>query len=210
MSEQPEAPLVTPDLTALLDLKLRAAFAMFNCHQLGTVQSFNAGKQTAEVSLNLQLTVSSIVRSYPLLVDVPVFVLGGGDRVVTVPIHSGDTCLVLFNDRDIDNWFSTGAIATPSSGRLHNLADGLALVGFRSSANPVTECSLQDVEVRNGQSRIAVGDLLLLKNSVTDLLTVLQAAAAAMTTLNSLKTGGDASSAITAFQTQLSQLLKSS
>lgn len=205
----PQAPVVEPDLLMLLDLKIRDMLTSLNCHQVGSIQSFNSSKQTATVSLNVKLSLAGSIKDYPLLVDVPVFVLGGGDRVVTLPIRKGDTCLVLFNDRDVDDWFSTGSPAVPSSGRLHDLSDGLALVGFRSAANPVINYSTQDVEVRNGQSKIAVGDLLLLKNSVTDLLTVMNTVVTALTALNG-KTGPDASTAITLAQTQIQSLLKSS
>jgi hypothetical protein len=72
----------------------------------------------------------------------------------------------------------------------------------------VATYSTQDVEVRNGQSKIAVGDLLLLKNSVTDLLAVMNAIVTALTALNT-KTGPDVSAAITLAQTQITSLLKS-
>lgn len=206
----PQAPVITPDLSAFLDLKIRDMLSSLNCHQVGTVQSFNALKQTATVSLNMKLSVAGEIKSYPLLVDVPVFVLGGGNRVVTIPIRNGDTCLVLFNDRDVDNWFSTGIPSVPSSGRLHDLSDGLALVGFRSLANPVVNYSTTDVEVINGQSKISVGNLLLFKNATTDLLTVLNSVITALTLLDSVKVGASAAAAITLAQTQIQSLLKSS
>ena len=209
-STVPQAPVPVPDLPTLLDLKIRDILASTNCHQLGTIESFNPVTVTAKVSLNMKASVAGSVEEYPLLVDVPVFVLGGGDRVVTLPINPGDTCLVLFNDRDIDLWFSTGSAAVPNSPRIHDLSDGLALIGFRSSANPVSNYSSEDVEIRNAESKIAVGELLLLKNSVTDLLSVLQLGALAMASLNGVKVGGDASAQIATFNSELSVLLKSS
>jgi hypothetical protein len=191
-------------------MKVQEAFSLLNCHQLGTIEAFNPTTQTATVSLNIKLKFGDQLVTYPVLKEVPVFVLGGGQRVVTVPIIKGDTCLVLFNDRDIDTWTKTGATSTPASDRQHDIADGLALVGFRSKANPVTTYSATDVEIRNEQSKIAIGSKLLLKNSSTDLLTVLQAAATALTTLNSVKMGGTATADIANFQTKLAQLLKSS
>ena len=209
-STVPQATVPVPDLPTLLDLKIRDILASTNCHQLGTIEIFNPVTVTATVSLNMKASVAGSVEEYPLLVDVPVFVLGGGDRVVTLPINPGDTCLVLFNDRDIDLWFSTGSAAVPNSPRIHDLSDGLALIGFRSSANPVSNYSSEDVEIRNAESKIAVGELLLLKNSVTDLLSVLQLGALAMASLNGVKVGGDASAQIATFNSELSVLLKSS
>ena len=206
---EPQAPVTPPDLLTLLDMKVRDALSSTRCHMVGTILSFNAVRQTATVSMALKSLVAGEIKTYPLLVDVPVFVLGGGDRCFTFPVRSGDTCLVCFNDRDFDSWFATGGVTVPNSPRLHDLSDGLALVGFRSLANPVVDYSSTDVEIRNNLSKIAVGEQLLLKNSITDLLTVLQLGVAALTSLNGVKAGGDASAAIAAFQVQLNLLLKS-
>lgn len=209
MSLDPQIPVTPPDLATLMDLKIRDALSSTRCHQLGTIQTFDPAKQSASVSLNVRSLVAGEIKSYPVLVDVPVFVLGGGDRCFTFPVRPGDTCLVCFNDRDIDNWFSTGSVSVPNTPRIHDLSDGLALVGFRSLANPVASYSTTDMEMRNGVNKIAVGDKILMKNGSTDLLSVLQAAASAMNALNG-KNGVDCSSTITNFQTLLAQLLKSS
>jgi hypothetical protein len=204
----PQAPVAAPDLTTLFDMRLRDALQNTNCHLLGTIESFDAAKQTATVSINQKLNFAGVLKDYPPLVEVPVFILGGGNRVFTFPVRQGDTCLVLFNDRDIDNWFTTGNITTPNSTRLHDLSDGLALVGFRSLANPVDNYSTTDVEVRNGESKIAVGELLLLANAATDLKTLMLAVITALTTLDSVKTGGSAAAAIALANTQVQTLLK--
>ena len=201
--------VVIPDLPLAFDQKARDIMGSLNCHQLGIVQSFNPAKQTVVVQLCYKLVLNGKTQPAPVLVDVPIFVLGGGDRVVKVPIHPGDSCLVLFNDRDMDNWFTTGTAAVPASDRLHDLSDGLALVGFRSMANPVPAYSVLDTEVRNGPSRISVGEQLLLKNAATDLKMLLQMVVAALSQLNSVKSGGDATAAITIVTEQINLLLKS-
>lgn len=203
-------PYVIPDLAAALDQSAKDALARLNCHQVGTIQSFDATTNTATVSLEYSLSVNGVVQNSPVLVDVPVFILGGGNRVFTFPIRRGDSCLVLFNDRDMDNWHHTGSGGVPSSNRMHDLSDGLALVGFRSQANPVIGYSTTDVEMRNGVSRVAVGEKLLLQNASTDLKAVLQSIVTALTALNSVKTGGDASATISVVTQQINLLLKSS
>lgn len=200
----------TPDLAQILESKTLEIFSRLHCHHLGQIESFDAATQTATISLAEQLNFAGETKTFPLLEKVPVFVLGGGDRVITLPIKKGDTCLVLFNDRDIDVWTQTGATAAPSSDRQHDIADGLALVGFRSKANSVASYSTSDVEIRNGQAKISVGPKILIANPTTDMLTVLQLAVTALTKLNAVKSGGDATAEIVAFQTQLSSLLKSS
>ena len=145
-------PIVDPALRDVLQQHAQEIYATLNCHQLGTIVSFDAAKQTASISMNVRRLVynqqvqadplsnqptptTPNVINYPVLVDCPVFVLTGGGSFLTMPIKKGDTCLVLFNDRDIDSWFASGAVVPPNSWRMHSLSDGMAIVGFRSLAN---------------------------------------------------------------------------
>lgn len=131
-----------------------------NCHAIGQIQSFNAVNQTATVTISYKRAFFKLneqtnefepsAQDYPVLLDVPVVVLGGGGYSLTFPITVGDECLVLFNDRDIDNWF-TGAVSggLPATPRLHSLADGIALVGIRSQAKVIQDYDTDSVALRN-------------------------------------------------------------
>lgn len=158
-----------PSLKDLLDLYRKDILLNLNCHHIGTVQTFNPLNQTATATINYKKTffnfdsatqtyVPQLV-DYPILIDVPVIALGGGDGALTFPISGGDECLVLFNDRDLDNWFagggSGGAVATP---RLHSFSDGLILVGIRSLANviPNYNGSATELRTRDGLTKIIV------------------------------------------------------
>lgn len=214
-----------PDLRALLTGLKTEIFAGFNCHQLGRIVSFKAAAQTAEVELIIQRVVFNLeqeigaglqltprVVDYPILVDVPVFVLSGGGAVITVPVAAGDECLVLFNDRDIDNWFATGAPAQPNTARMHNLSDGLALVGFRSKRNPVASYSMTDLELRFAGGKISIADKIRVANAATDLKTVLDNLITALTSW--VDTHGDTPNpatiaALNAVKAQADSLLKS-
>jgi hypothetical protein len=134
-----------PSLRDLLDVFKSQLLIEFSSHHIGTIQSFDATKQTAQVSINYQKTFYTldsqtqqylpVLIPYPIIADAPVIVLGGSTTDLTFPIGPGDECLLLFNDRDIDNWFSgstTAGVATP---RLHSLSDAIALVGLRSLPN---------------------------------------------------------------------------
>lgn len=165
----PNGPIENPDLRALLNAHRDEVFASFNCHQIGTVESFDADKQTASVKINARRVVydkpqtengvlqqQPRILDYPLLTDVPVFVASGGRARLTLPIAAGDTCLVLFNDRDLDAWWSSGVVAAPNSSRMHSLSDGLALVGFRSLANKFEDYSATDAELRFGDAVVSI------------------------------------------------------
>ena len=127
-----------PSLKDLLDTLKKDIMLSLNSHHLATVQSFNATDLTLVATINYSKTYFTknpktleyvpFLVPYPTLTDVPYLMIGGGGAGLNIPIKQGDQCLILFNDRDIDNWFAgatTGPVATP---RLHSLADGLALV----------------------------------------------------------------------------------
>lgn len=131
---------VYPELQDLLNAYKKDVFLSLNCHHLGTIQEFNAVNQTAQVTINYKKTLflpnaagvfSPTTFDYPLLADVPVIILGGGGYNLTLPIAKGDQCMLLFNDRDIDNWAVGNESAGTATSRLHSMADAFALVGIK-------------------------------------------------------------------------------
>lgn len=170
-----------PDLRALLLALRMETSATLNCHQVGQIVSFDAVKQTASVQLAVLRTTPDGVLPYPVLTDCPVFMLGGGGGVITFPIIAGDTCLVLFNDRDLDNWFSSGAITPANTPRLHDLSDGLVLVGFRNLSNPIPDFNTTDVEIKFAGGKIQVADKISINNAATSLKTVFDQLITALT-----------------------------
>jgi len=124
--------VVDPDFTDILYDHKAAMLSEFHCHQIGEISSYDKDTQTAEIKIKMKAMLQNgDTISYPLLVDCPVFVIQGGGAYVEFPIAEGDECIVLFNDRDIDNWFA-GANKEPNTGRKHSLADGIAIVGINA------------------------------------------------------------------------------
>jgi hypothetical protein len=159
-----------PSLKDYADLLKKDIMLNTNCHHLATVESFNPLTQTATATINYKKTYFKPVLGtdvyepylvdYPVLIDSPVIFPGGGIGAITFPVSKGDECLVLFNDRDIDNWFngsSSSPVATP---RLHSFSDALILVGVRSLANVITNFSSNNIELRtkSGLSKVAVNE----------------------------------------------------
>lgn len=205
-------PVQPPDLSALLNDYRDHMLFRINCHQIGTVVSFNKASQTASVALLVLRVVGDQTVPYPALVDVPVFTYSGGGAVLTMPIAPGDTCLVLFNDRDLDNWFENGATTAPNTDRAHSLADGLAIVGFRSKANPVADFSDTDAQLKKGSTIIGMdGSKIQIYNGSYSLQNVLTNLRSILTSW--VNTGGSTPNAatLTALNTwnnQVTNLLK--
>lgn len=156
-------------LSSLVERLVEKSKSEINCVSVGTVQAFNEEDQTVSVSINYKRVVKGAVTvergkvtdrviDYPLLINCPIFILGGVAGV-TVPVTAGDTCIVLFADRDIDAWLDTGNVsAVPNSKRKHSLSDAIALVGIRSKANAVEGYENNKIKVFHGGSYISIDD----------------------------------------------------
>lgn len=172
------------ELRDLLELFKRDTMLNLNCHAIGEITKFNAAKQTCEVKIsydkkylepNEYNEIVAVKKSYPLLVDVPVINLYGGDAGLTFPIKAGDKCVVLFNDRDIDDWFEGKEEGFVRTSRLHSLTDGFALVGIRNKNNFIDTYDEMRASLYNGDCQVGVGaDKILIKNAMYSLNEVLQ------------------------------------
>lgn len=148
-----------PELKDLLDLVKKDVMLNINCHHIGTVQSFDETTQTAQVTINYTRTYvqmdpvtglqGQVQRDYPLIIDAPVIVIGGGSGALTFPVGIGDECLVLFNDRDIDNWFTGGGVGPVATISYHSFSDALVLVGVRSLQKVIPNYDPDLIELRS-------------------------------------------------------------
>lgn len=126
-----------PDMDDLLAALKNNIFATLNCINVGKINSYDTTTQSAKIELQMKrVKEDGTLVDYPLLTDCPVIVLGGGGTFLDFPITAGDYCLVFFNDRNIDDWWTTGNVKEPKTKRKHNLSDGFALVGINTQANP--------------------------------------------------------------------------
>ena len=124
---------------ALANSILGRISSSLNCCVPGIVESFNPALQTATIqpTVRKRIRTQAGVREmdYPLLTDVPVLMLGGGQHFITMPIKAGDECIVLFSDVCMDAWWQSGGVQGQIIARQHDLSDGFAIVGFRSKPN---------------------------------------------------------------------------
>jgi microcystin-dependent protein len=164
--------LEPPDLSGLLDAKAKEIIKRMNCIQVGTISSFDATTQLAKVSINFKRRrkgaqyvapgqTSDIIDDYNAMVQVPVFVLNGGGAYLSLPVASGDTCILLFNDVDIDGWLNSNQTLPPNSDRVHDLSDAIALVGIHSKLNPIANFNtlIASLIDKTGERLAQAGDL---------------------------------------------------
>jgi hypothetical protein len=71
------------------------------------------------------------------LPQVPVAWMGNSTGYVTTQLLPGHTGVVVFCDRALGEWLRLGAPADPSSGRTHDLADGIFFPGPHPDTAPI-------------------------------------------------------------------------
>lgn len=173
-----------PGLTDVLNKFGQTLMLKLNCHAIATVQSFDKNKRVVSATVNYKKTrfekskktgkFEPIHSDYPILLDCPAVFLGGGESELTFPVQAGDECIILFNDRDIDNWFAGKPASPLASSRLHSISDGIAIVGLRSMGRqkPVDD---SHAALSWGETTVAVSaSKVLIKNESENLRLVLK------------------------------------
>jgi len=134
---------VRPEMATVLEAVKRSVKLEMHCVQIGVIKSFAAGTQLATIEIAMKQIIeisedgTKVFQEYPLLLECPVMTLFGGNSFINLPIQPGDNCIVLFNDRDIDTWVNNGPGASPTTSRLHDISDAIAIVGIRPLTNSI-------------------------------------------------------------------------
>ncbi len=125
--------IIEPELTDVLVNFKQDIFSTLNCVRVGQISQFDGTKRLAQVQiLSQRVLPDGTVKSYPLLINCPVFTLQGGGGSIQFPIAIGDQCLLLFNDRRLDEWIQNGGQQPPGDGRMHDMSDAICLVGLNA------------------------------------------------------------------------------
>jgi len=149
-----------PELEDVIDGAIEDLLYEFNCHRVGIVEAFYSDEQTADIKLVdksvRNTTDGEILTNYSLLEKCPTIINKGANGGLTIPINKGDTCLVFFNDRDLDNWLVDGLVQRPNTLRAHDFSDAIALVGIRSQINLITDYNNEATELNYLNNKISL------------------------------------------------------
>lgn len=157
-------PTRDPTLIDVLNLFGTDLMLNFNCHHLATIQAFNPADQTVTVTISYRQTfldysgitpqTQNVLKQYPTIQDVPIFVIGGGSCRITFPIEVGTQCMLLFNDRDINNWFDGSTTSANQSTRLHSFSDAIALIGPNNQNTKIANYDAVRAIITNGTVKV--------------------------------------------------------
>lgn len=144
------------ELAQLLRVASSQAARGVNTCLPGTILSYDAGKQLATVQPMLKLRQpDGREEEIPILNAVPVIWPRSGGASMTFPVRRGDGCLLVFNQRSIDEYKSSGEVSTPLDPRAHDLSDAVAFMGFTPSGAGGADDA---IEIKMGGATIKITD----------------------------------------------------
>lgn len=131
------------------------------------INSLNGGLVSVDVQVYINHTITGAdgiqqtQKEIPILAGVPLVMPRSQTTgfSLTIPIAVGDDVLVVFSDRSIDNWQSTGKISPPAekvTTRTHDLTDAVAIIGIFNDMTPIPNYSFDAIEMRNKQGDVSV------------------------------------------------------
>ena len=176
-----------PGLRETLTRAMRESALDINCVAVATVQAFNATNQTVTATLNYVRVVrdnqgNETLVKYQPLIQCPVMILQGGQGGMTMPIAKDDPCIILFADRDIDNWIQYGTLnGAPNSMRLHDMNDAIAICGINPLSRSIASYLTDGVKIFNGTSFITIRNKISLSVGGNKLVTALNNLCTALT-----------------------------
>ncbi|NTG00116.1 hypothetical protein G6L30_08280 [Agrobacterium rhizogenes] len=112
-----------------------------------------------------QPAIKSIVRNpdgttkavdLPVLTSVPMQFPNGGGASMTFPVKAGDEAMVVFSARPLDAWQQSGGTQAQIDARMHDLSDGMAMMGFRSKPRALSNVSTEATEIRTDDGNTVI------------------------------------------------------
>lgn len=145
-----------------IDLLINNKLFEVHTSNIAIVKNINYETQRldAQIAVNPIATIDGKehVLEYPILRNIPFQTYQGGDFSITIPPKIGDTCLLVFCERNADAFWTTGNINAPTYAkkRKHDINDAIAIVGFNPKNNLIPNYNGDNLEIRNKNKEILV------------------------------------------------------
>lgn len=142
----------------VLDRFKQSLLTQLNCVKVGKIKSFDSSTQTADIEID----------GYPQISGVPVSFICGANFSIQVPVQSGDSCIVLFCDGDLDNWVNGDGYIPAFSQDKHGLNGAIALLGITNLLTKVENYITSGIRIKYKGSELELNDSgITIKGNVT-------------------------------------------
>jgi hypothetical protein len=143
----------------------------------GRIEKYEFATQKAQVKpLIKRKYLDGEVLDLPVLVNVPVVFPRTKKSGITFPLSKGDGVLVIFTERALERWKSSGGDSEPGDRRKFDLSDGIAIPGCFSFKDANLASNNEDLEIHHNGFKIVIkkdGKIQVLGSGGVDLVKVL-------------------------------------
>ena len=123
----------------------------------GIIENYDFKECRASIKIDMQeLYRNDTSVDYPVIFNVPVIFPRCGGAEITMPVNRGDTCLVMFMDRDIKSWVLGASGTKPETRRMHHLNDAVAIMGLSPFTKQSSAKNNTDLAINYDGSSIAL------------------------------------------------------
>jgi hypothetical protein len=147
----------SPQLEDVIKAAVEARLIQLHTSMPGIVQSYDAQKQLATVRPALKRTYGDgTLTELPLLIDIPVAHPRANGAHIHLPLKEGDSVMVIFSERSLENWIAQGGVVDPDDPRKHHLSDAYCYPGLYPENDPFTVADETSIEIVNQSSEIHI------------------------------------------------------
>lgn len=127
------------------------------------VVKYDSATQTCSVQPCMKRTsVDGEVNSRAVIDDVHVVFPRSANAGLHFPVNEGDSVLLVFSQRSLDEWSDRGGQVELTDNRLHDITDAIAIVGLHPLDKPITPTP------KEGATEVRGEEILLGKSGASD------------------------------------------
>lgn len=142
----------------------------------GEIIAFDPVTQTASVNIAIQAQHHDTRVPVTTLPGVPVMFPGVMGFVITFPIKTFPCpCMLVFQQRSIDEWHTEGGVVDPLDNRSHDMSDAVCIPGLRHSKQAIADFNNENMELRSedGSTKVVIADgKIALTNGEAELVSI--------------------------------------
>lgn len=159
-NEKPEKQRgITPTLAELIRMAVQTHSDNLRVCMPATVETYDHKKQVVSATPDFKNTYADgQTAGMPMIYDVPVCFPRAGAAFICLPLKKGDKVLLVFCDRSLEKWLSSGAQNDPADTRAHHLSDAIAFPGCYPTSSPAQVNNANDLIIKNGKFEIRMRD----------------------------------------------------
>jgi len=164
-----------PDLHYLINRSVQNSIAGLNTAMPGIIENFDAEQKTCDVLPALKKEYrNGDIASLPLIQNVPVIFPQTSEAIISLPLKRGDTVLLIFSQRALDEWKKKGETVCPRDKRKHALTDAIAVPGIFPIGKGIAGNS-DALKAQNGNFKLLgyTDGALEIENGIYELISVL-------------------------------------